>query len=51
MDPERRRRVVATAKGAAWPAWSNDGARIVFLQPGGRKKYRLMAVSIGRATI
>ena len=51
MDQERRRRVVATAKGAVWPAWSNDGARIVFLQPGGKKKYRLMAMSIGRATI
>jgi hypothetical protein len=51
MDQERRRKVVATAKGAAWPAWSSDGARLAYLQQTGKKKYRLMAAAVGRATI
>ena len=51
MDREKRRKVVATAKGASMPAWSSDGARLAFVQKTGRKKYRLMTVVVGRATI
>jgi hypothetical protein len=51
MDQERRRKVIATAKGVAWPAWSNDGARLAYLQQTGKKKYRLMTAAVGRATI
>jgi hypothetical protein len=51
MDQQRRRRVIATAKGTAWPAWSNDGARLAYLQQTGKKKYRLMTAAVGRATI
>ena len=51
MDQQRRRKVIAIAKGVAWPAWSNDGARLAYLQQMGKKKYRLMTAAVGRATI
>ena len=51
MDQEKRRKVVATVKGASMPAWSSDGARLAFLQSAGKKKYRLMTLAVGRATI
>ena len=51
MDQERRRKVIVTAKGVAWPAWSNDGAHVAYLQQTGKKKYRLMTAAVGRATI
>lgn len=51
MDQQRRRKVIATAKGVVWPAWSNDGARLAYLQQTGKKKYRLMTAAVGRATI
>lgn len=51
MDQERHRKVVATVKGATMPAWSSDGMRLAFLQKTGKKKYRLMTATVGRATI
>ena len=42
------RRVVAGVKGAWMPAWSNDGARIAFLQKSGRRTYRLTTVAVTR---
>ena len=51
MDERKRRKVVATAKGATLPAWSNDGAHLAFLQKGARRTFRLMAVSFRRATV
>jgi hypothetical protein len=51
MDQEKRRTVVATAKGAAFPAWSTDGTRLAFVQRTGKKKYRLMVAAVGRATL
>jgi Tol biopolymer transport system component len=33
------------------PAWSSDGTRLAFLQKTGKKKYRLMIATVGRATI
>jgi hypothetical protein len=51
MDQEKRRSVVATVKGAAFPAWSTDGSRIAFVQRTGKKKYRLMIAAVGRATL
>jgi Tol biopolymer transport system component len=46
MDQAKRRKVVATVKGASMPAWSSDGARLAFLQPAGKKKYRLMTMTV-----
>jgi len=51
MDGQARRKIVATIKGASMPAWSSDGARLAFLQKSGRKRYRLMTATVGRATI
>jgi hypothetical protein len=51
MDGQARRKIVATMKGASMPAWSSDGARLAFLQKSGRKRYRLMTATVGRATI
>jgi hypothetical protein len=51
MDQEKRRAVVATVKGAAFPAWSTDGTRLAFVQRTGKKKYRLMIAAVGRATL
>jgi hypothetical protein len=46
MDQAKRRKVVATVKGASMPAWSSDGARLAFLQQAGKKKYRLMTMTV-----
>ena len=51
MDQEKRRAVVATVKGAAFPAWSTDGTRLAFVQRTGKKKYRLMIAAVGRANL
>jgi hypothetical protein len=51
MDQEKRRTVVATVKGAAFPAWSTDGTRLAFVQRTGRKKYRLMVAAVRRANL
>jgi hypothetical protein len=51
MDQQRHQKVIATVKGASMPAWSSDGTRLAFLQKAGRKKYRLMTATVGRATI
>jgi hypothetical protein len=51
MDQQARRKIVATVKGASMPAWSSDGTQLAFLQRSGRKRYRLMTVAVGRATI
>jgi len=51
MDQEKRRAVVATVKGAAFPAWSTDGTRLAFVQRTGKKKYRLMIAVVGRANL
>ena len=38
-------------KGATLPAWSGDGTRLAFLHKAAGRKFRLMAVSVGRATV
>jgi len=38
-------------KNVSMPAWSSDGARLAFVQKTGRKTYRLMTVTVGRATL
>jgi hypothetical protein len=51
MDKEARRKAVAAIKGTTMPAWSSDGLRLAFLQKTGKKKYRLLTATVGRATI
>jgi hypothetical protein len=46
MDQKKNKKVIAAAKGATMPAWSDDGSRIVFLQKAGRRKYHLMSASV-----
>jgi len=46
FDRQRHRKVVATAKGAALPAWSADGARVAYVQKAGRDRYRLMLIEL-----
>ncbi len=48
MDQKKNKKVIASAKGATMPAWSNDGSRIAFLQKAGRRKYHLMSASVTR---
>ena len=46
FDRAKHRKVLVTAKGAAMPAWSSDGARVAYVQRMGRDRYRLMAITV-----
>jgi hypothetical protein len=46
MDAEGRKQEVPGVKAASFPGWSDDGARIVFLEKTGRKKFNIQAVTV-----
>ena len=46
LDRRKHTQAVAGVKGAWMPAWSDDGARIAFLQKSGRRCFRLMTVAV-----
>jgi hypothetical protein len=51
LDRAKHQQTVPGVKGAYLPAWSADGTRLAFLQKTGKKKFRLMTASVGRATV
>ena len=46
MDAEGRKQEIPGVKAASFPGWSDDGARIVFLEKTGRKKFNLQSVTV-----
>ena len=46
MDQQGAKARVDDSKDVLLPAWSDDGARIVYLQKNGRKKFNVMIASI-----
>ena len=48
LDQQKRRQAIDGGRGAALPAWSDDGSRIAFLQKSGRRRFTLKIVDIGR---
>jgi hypothetical protein len=46
MDAEHRKRVVEGAKAVSMPAWTTDGARLIYLERSGRKKYTLKTINV-----
>jgi hypothetical protein len=46
FDRDKHKKVLVTAKGAAMPAWSSDGARLAYVQKTSRDRYRLMSVTL-----
>jgi hypothetical protein len=46
LDQERRKQIVAGVKDAMLPAWSTDGGRLAHVQKSGRRKFRLMWLSL-----
>jgi hypothetical protein len=46
MDGEGRRQEVAGSKAVLMPGWAADGARLMYLERSGRKKYLLKTVDI-----
>ena len=51
MDQVKHQQTVPGVKNAYLPAWSADGTRLAFLQKAGKKKFRLMTATVGRATV
>lgn len=49
LDRQKHKQAIAGVKGAWMPAWSDDGARIAFLQKSGRRSFRLMTVAVTTA--
>jgi hypothetical protein len=47
MDAQGRKRPVAQTTRALFPAWSEDGRRLAFLERAGRKKLALKMVDVG----
>jgi Tol biopolymer transport system component len=47
MDSAGRKRELAGAKDVALPAWSDNGARLAYLQKKDKKTYVLMVVELG----
>jgi hypothetical protein len=45
---ERRKQTIAGVKDAVLPAWSTDGERLAYAQKSGRRKFRLMLVTLTR---
>jgi hypothetical protein len=48
IDQRKHTQTVARVKGATLPAWSDDGARIAFLEKSGRRQFMLKVVDVGR---
>ncbi|HXI28464.1 MAG TPA: hypothetical protein VNG89_08580 [Vicinamibacterales bacterium] len=48
IDQQKHKQTVARVKGATLPAWSDDGARIAFLEKSGRRQFMLKVVEVGR---
>jgi hypothetical protein len=48
LDRQKHKLPVAHVKGATLPAWSDDGARIAFLEKSGRRQFTLKVVEVGR---
>ena len=46
LDQHRHKQTVSGVKGALLPAWSTDGARLAWVEKGGRKKYLLVWASV-----
>ena len=46
LDQAKRRQIVAGTKGASMPAWSPDGTRVVYVLKSGRRKLRLVSVTV-----
>ena len=49
MDDAKRKKVIATIKGATLPAWSGDGTRLAYLQKAGRQTFALVVAEIMQA--
>jgi hypothetical protein len=49
IDQQKRRQAVAGVKGAAMPAWSDDGSRIALLQKSGRRRFSLLVANVSGA--
>ena len=48
LDQERRRQTIGGVRDAVLPAWSTDGERLAYAQKSGRRKYRLMSLSVAK---
>ena len=48
VDRQTHHLTIAGVKGAALPAWSDDGRRIAFLQKASRRRYTLTVVDVSR---
>ena len=48
LDQERRRQTIGGVKDAVLPAWSTGGERLAYAQKTGRRKYRLMCVTLAK---
>jgi hypothetical protein len=48
IDQQKHAQTIARVKGATLPAWSDDGARIAFLEKSGRRQFALKVVEVGR---
>ena len=46
MDDQGRKQDIPGSRAAAFPGWSEDGTRIVFLEKTGRKKFNLQTVAV-----
>ncbi|HMF97326.1 MAG TPA: hypothetical protein VKE96_23665 [Vicinamibacterales bacterium] len=46
MDRQRHKRAIARVTGATLPAWSDDGARIAYLEKAGRRRFTLKVVDV-----
>jgi hypothetical protein len=48
FDRNKHKQIVPGTKDALLPAWSNDGARVAFLEKDGRRSYHLMVSTVTR---
>jgi hypothetical protein len=46
LDDKGRKQAFAAAKNASFPAWSDDGARIAWLEKKDRKTYDVMVADV-----
>jgi hypothetical protein len=48
LDQERRKQTIGGVRDAVLPAWSTDGEHLAYAQKSGRRKYRLMCVTLAK---
>jgi len=51
MDIQGRKQEVPSSKEVVWPAFTNDGKRVAYLQKTGRKKFQLTLVDVTRPSL